>query len=84
MMLVRDRKRLESILRTLERAQRYIAQPDILVCRKSSHATTTLYFVNRQGEICISLCKDRGSDLCALATGINDLQKMLEPENCQT
>ncbi len=82
-MLVRERKRLTSILRTLERAQRYIGQPDILVCRKSKHASTTLHFVNRQGEICFSVCKEIGSDLCSLATGINDLRKLLEPETSQ-
>jgi hypothetical protein len=83
-MLVRERKRLMSILRTLERAQKYIAQPDVLVCHKFRDASTTLHFVNRQGEICLSVCKETGSDLCSLATGINDLRKFLEPENGQT
>jgi hypothetical protein len=75
----KDRKILESVLYNLERAQQYLLKDRTLVCsRKNGPATTTLDFTNQQGEVCVAVNKEYGSELAMFHTGISMLQKALD------
>ena len=73
----RDRRKLELILSNLERGQAYLLSPDVLICRRKGASTTTLDFSNQQGEVCVSVDKQIGSDIALLHSGISLLRQML-------
>ena len=78
-MLKREERQLESALHNLERVQSYLLRDDVLVCRRQSHASTTLHFTNDQGDICYAVNKEIGSDLALLRTAIRQLGAVLNP-----
>lgn len=79
-MAKKDRARLESVLEKLIKGQKYILADDTLVCKTKAMATTTLDFTNAQGQVCVSLNKEYGSELALLHTGIEQLKKILAEE----
>ena len=79
-LLQRDRKALERTLEQLMRGQAYLRDNSTLVCRRSSHATTSLHLTNQAGEICVSVDKEIGSELALLHSGIESLWKLLKAD----
>lgn len=75
-----SKKRLNALcaaLQDIERGNRFLMADDVLVCRKREQKTTTLDFTNDQGEICMSVNKEYGSELCMIQGGIKQLRRAI-------
>jgi hypothetical protein len=77
----KDRVRLEKALMDLIKAQDFLMQKDILVCRVKDMATTTLDYTNAQGQVCTSVDKEIGIDLCFLHSAVAKLFQALKVES---
>jgi len=73
----KQERELFTILEHLRRAQRYIDQPDIAVCRKGGMATTLLHYTRPGGPPLYEVDKGIGSDLTGLPEGIRRLREFL-------
>ena len=69
--------RLNEIRATLLRAERYLYDPAVAICRKGGMATTTLHYTRADGSTMYEVEKAIGSDLCALPQAITDLTAIL-------
>lgn len=81
----KDQKRLTGILYDLKRGQAYIMRPDTHVCRECRRQNNaepmTIEFSRKSDDVVLqSMCKEIGSDLAILWTGIRDLQNFLEAQ----
>lgn len=69
-----QRADVEGALHHLERATRYVMNERTAVCRRDTHATTTLHYVRASdGASLVEVAKDIGSDL----TGLDDAKRAL-------
>ena len=73
----RDRDTLEGILDKLRRGHEFLMRDTVLVCVKQDTATTSLHYVNGRDDVCYSMNKQIGSELCLLHAGIDDLSRAL-------
>jgi hypothetical protein len=77
----KDRAALDSVANMLLRAQAFILNDRTLVCVRKSMKTTTIDLANDQGEVCVSIDKEIGSELTLLHTGINRFVTLLGQED---
>lgn len=72
-----QRKALEWIFEELKAARDFIQDPEILICRKKSAATTTLDFKNSSGEAITPIEKESGSMFARFYSGLTRLETFL-------
>lgn len=77
-MTKKDLLLLCNIISTLEKGHAYLMRDDVVVARTKSQATTTLDFQLPSGRVASEVCKDIGSELCSLETGIRHLKSFVE------
>jgi len=75
----KQQRQVEGALAELKEGMAFLMQPDILLCRKTSTASTTLHFSNAQGEHCYSFNKECGSKFQILQNGIRSLENFINP-----
>ena len=79
-LLKKDRKRLQHVLDSLKAGHDYLLSDHVLLCSRSSFASTTLHFTNPKGEICVEFNKEIGSKFVQIQTGISALERILSEE----
>ena len=82
------RHELLAVLSAMERAQTFIADSSVAVCRIDNVATTTLHYTRAyvpnldrspaDAKPLFRIAKDIGSDLCGLSDAIRNLKRVLE------
>lgn len=77
-MTKKDLLMLSNIIANLDRGHGYLMRNDVVVSRVKEKATTTLDFTLPDGRIAFEVCKDIGSELCLLETGIRHLKSFVE------
>jgi hypothetical protein len=77
-MTKKDLLALSNIIATLDRGHSFLMRPDVVVSRTKTQATTTLDFALPDGRIAFEVCKDIGSELCLMETGIRHLKNFVE------
>lgn len=70
---------LESILRRLGEAEKYLMSDDVAVCRKGGVATTTLHYTRQDGSVLYEVNKEAGSQLVQLREGMRQLMNFIHP-----
>jgi len=68
---------IETVLYHLNRAHKYINQPDVVLAIKKYIATTTLDFTLPDGTVAFQVDKQIGSDIAGLEMGIDYLNNFL-------
>jgi hypothetical protein len=76
-MLKREERKLRLALSNLESARDFLLSERIMVCTKQTFASTTLHYVNGQGDICYEIDKEIGSLLVGFYRGISVLREMI-------
>ena len=70
---------LESVLRRLCEAEKFLMADDIAVCRKGGVASTTLHYTRQDGNVLYEVNKQVGSQLVQLREGMRELLNFIHP-----
>jgi hypothetical protein len=74
----KQRHVLENIRYHLQRANIYLREDSVVVCRKCEVATTTLHLTRKDGLVLHPIDKEIGSDLTGLYQALQDLTYFLD------
>ena len=74
---------IETVLYHLNRAHQYLMNDATVIARTKPMQTTTLDYVNNSGEVITAICKDIGSDIVGLETGIKYLENFVKMNSKQ-
>lgn len=67
-------KQLDTVLYHLERANKYLMNPELATAMRCRMATTTLHYTRGDGKVLYEVEKEYGSDLVGLRDGIRLLR----------
>lgn len=70
---------LESVMRRLSMAEKYLMSDNIAVCRKGGMASTTEHYTRQDGTVLYEVNKHVGSELRQLREGMRELLNIISP-----